>query len=297
MRTLVLPAFEHLTLREIGVARCDHFLKQLAKQSYNRAKQARVVLRLALGLAVRHEVLPRNPMDSVSRLHRPPHAPSALTPVEVNAIRMAIAFWEGGRGIPGPKPDGQLGVIVEVMLGTSARIGEVLAIRRRDVDITGAPPSIRIAGTIITRKGRGDNAARSPEDREVPEDRCDPTFTAEAVRKRLTRFNTSSPDALLFTSWCRTRSRTARPYRSEDHHPALHPPQRDGEPCYGRAARSSTRQGGGHLMSSLVIGNHHRYALSVTDSVGNGGDDGPRDAARSAGLRRPGLAGPYPAWP
>ncbi|MFV0633074.1 hypothetical protein [Demequina sp.] len=44
MRTLVIPAFANLTLREIGVARCDQFLKQLAKQSYNRAKHARVVL-------------------------------------------------------------------------------------------------------------------------------------------------------------------------------------------------------------------------------------------------------------
>jgi integrase len=34
-----------------------------------------------------------------------------------------------------------LGAIVEIMLGTSARIGEVLALRRRDVDITGAPPT------------------------------------------------------------------------------------------------------------------------------------------------------------
>ncbi|HTM85141.1 MAG TPA: hypothetical protein VL179_09625, partial [Mycobacterium sp.] len=50
MRTLVLPVFAELTLREIGVARCDFFLKQLAQRSYNRAKQARVVLRLALGL-------------------------------------------------------------------------------------------------------------------------------------------------------------------------------------------------------------------------------------------------------
>ncbi len=39
-------------------------LKQLAAQSYNRAKQARIVLRLA----VRHEVLPRNLLDHVSRL-------------------------------------------------------------------------------------------------------------------------------------------------------------------------------------------------------------------------------------
>ena len=49
MRTLVLPVLGKLTLRELGVNRFDHFLKQLAKQSCNRAKQARVVLRLALG--------------------------------------------------------------------------------------------------------------------------------------------------------------------------------------------------------------------------------------------------------
>ena len=97
MRTLVMPTFKDLTLREIGVARCDHFLKHLAKQSYNRAKQARVVLRLALGLAVRHEVLHRNPMDHVSRLRRPVSTPNALTPAEVNAVRAAIAYWEAGR--------------------------------------------------------------------------------------------------------------------------------------------------------------------------------------------------------
>ena len=154
MRTLVLLDFKGLTLREIGVARCDHFLKHLEKQSYNRAKQARVALRLALGLAVRHEVLPRNPMDHVSRLRKPQTTPNALTPAEVNAIRTAIAFWETGLSPSGPKLDRQLGAIVEVMLGTSARIGEVLAIRRRDTDIVSAPPSVRISGTIVAHRGK-----------------------------------------------------------------------------------------------------------------------------------------------
>lgn len=200
MRTLVLPAFGNLTLREIGVARCDHFLKQLARQSYNRAKQARVVLRLALGLAVRHEVLPRNPMDAVSRLHRPAHTPDALTPAEVNAIRLAISFWEAGRSPSGPKPDGQLGAIVEVMLGTSARIGEVLAIRRRDVDITGAPPSIRIAGTIVSRNGEPTARQDHPKTAKSRRTVAIPSFTAEAVRKRLTRLPDPTLDALLFCS-------------------------------------------------------------------------------------------------
>jgi hypothetical protein len=38
MSTLVSPAFDSLALREIGVARCDWFNKQLAKISYSRAK-------------------------------------------------------------------------------------------------------------------------------------------------------------------------------------------------------------------------------------------------------------------
>ncbi len=119
MRTLVLPAFKDLTLR---------------------------------ALAVRHEVLLRNPVDHVARLHRDVRMPDAYTPEEITAIRAAIAYWEAGRDVSGPKPDGQLGVIVEVMLGASARIGEVLAIRRRDIDLS--VPSVRIAGTIISPKGQ-----------------------------------------------------------------------------------------------------------------------------------------------
>lgn len=71
VRTPVLPAFAELTLGEIGVARCDRFIKQLAKQSYSRAKYARVVLCLALALAVRHEIIPRNPMDHIAACTAP----------------------------------------------------------------------------------------------------------------------------------------------------------------------------------------------------------------------------------
>ena len=101
LRKVVLPVFGKLALREIGVARCDTFIKGLARQSYSKARQARVVMRLVFGLAVRHEILPRNPMDGIARLHRPPHEPDALTPVEVNAVRMAVQFW--AMRIPGSR--------------------------------------------------------------------------------------------------------------------------------------------------------------------------------------------------
>jgi hypothetical protein len=64
-------------------------------------------------------------MDHVARLYRVPHIPDALTAPEVNVIRAAIVRGESAADhISGPKPDGQLSAIVEVMLDTSARVGE-----------------------------------------------------------------------------------------------------------------------------------------------------------------------------
>ncbi|MFF2368944.1 tyrosine-type recombinase/integrase [Agromyces sp. NPDC058110] len=201
MRTLVLPTFEHFTLREIGVARCDRFMKQQARISYNRAKQSRVVLRLALALAVRHEVLASNPMDHVARIYREARIPDALTSLEVNAIRAVIGRWESGVDhISGPKPDGQLGAIVEVMLGTSARIGEVLAIRRGDVDVTSATPTIRLAGTIISRKGEPTFRQDHPKTTRSRRIVALPVFAAEAVRRRLVVADDRESDSLLFHS-------------------------------------------------------------------------------------------------
>lgn len=200
MRGLVMPAFEHLTLREVGVARCDRFLKQLARDSHSKAKQARVVLRLSLGLAVRHEILPRNPMDHVSRLHREYVPPEALTAAEVDAVRTAIRYWESGLNKTGPRPDGQLGAIVEVMLGTSARIGEVLALRRRDVDVASSPATVRIAGTIVSRRDAPTTRQDHPKTARSRRVVALPSFAAEALRMRLAKQGRMADDDLVFAS-------------------------------------------------------------------------------------------------
>jgi len=200
MRKLVLPAFAGYTLREIGVARCDALLKQLAGRSYASAKRAKTVLRLAFGLAVRHEVLPRNPIDNVSRLHKPKRTPDALTPRQVNAIRAVIKVWEQTRGTSGPNPDGQLGQIVEVKLGTSARIGEVLAIRRCDVDVTLNPARLRIAGTVVSHRGQPTVHQDHPKTDRSNRVIALPSFTAEALRRRVAEMRDRSPEALVFAS-------------------------------------------------------------------------------------------------
>lgn len=198
MLTLVAPAFAELTLREIGVARCDYFIKQLARQSYSRARQARVVLRLALSLAVMHEIIPRNPIDHISRLRRPARTPDAFEDSEVSLIRDAIQAWEERPIKAGPRPDGQLGQIVEVLLGTSVRIGEVLAIRLRDLDLRGAYPTVRICGTIISRKGEPTHRQNHPKTSRSLRRIVLPQFAVKAIRERMRRRLSIDPDALLF---------------------------------------------------------------------------------------------------
>ena len=200
MRQLVVPVFEHFTLREITVSRVDRFLKAQAQKSYSMAKQSKTVLSLAFGLAVRYEAIHRNPVRETVRLRKPPSSSMALTVEQVEAIRWAVRSWRRGQGLSGPKPDGQLEAIIEVMLGTSARIGEVLAIRKCDVDMTCSPPKVRLCGTIISPRGkptyRQDHGKSSKSRRSVSV----PSYTAEAVRQRLVVIADEDPDHLLFFS-------------------------------------------------------------------------------------------------
>lgn len=51
-------------------------------------------------------------------------APQELTLEQIAAIRRAAATWRSDPGLPGPKSDGQVRDIIEVLLGTAMRPGE-----------------------------------------------------------------------------------------------------------------------------------------------------------------------------
>ncbi len=205
MRQLVLPAFENYTLREINVRTVDQFIKKLAStKSYSTAKQARTVLSLAFGLAVRYDALKENPIRGIAKMHKPPSQALALTVEQVEAIRTAVRTWRRGEGLSGPKPDGQLEQIIEVMLGTSGRIGEVLAIRKCDVDVTMSPATVRICGTIISPAGKPTYRQHHPKTAKSTRVVSVPSFTAEVLRERLVAVVDEPPEHLLFFSRNRT---------------------------------------------------------------------------------------------
>jgi len=201
MRQLVMPVFEGYALREITVSKVDQFIKRLAaNKSYSMAKQARTVLSLAFGLAVRYDAIAKNPVRDTTRLRKPPSHAMALSAAQVDAIRVAVRSWRRGPGCSGPPPDGQLEQIIEVMLGTSARIGEVLAIRKCDVDATSSPATVRISGTIVSPTGKPTHRQPHPKTLKSTRTVSVPSFTAAVLRERLVKISSEDPGHLIFHS-------------------------------------------------------------------------------------------------
>lgn len=184
VRLHVLPAFEHYALAEITTGRVEWFLKSQAAISASRARQSRTLLNLLFGFALRHDAVPRNPVAGTSPLRHPKTQPKALTLEQIAAIRAAAMNWRAGTGLPGPRPDGQVRDIIEVLLGTAMRPGEVLALRACDVDDRPTGMVVAVTGTVVQRKGQGairqDRPKSEASIRWIPV----PEFAAAVLRRR-----------------------------------------------------------------------------------------------------------------
>ncbi len=114
-----------------------------------------------LGLAVRHDALTVNPVQQTSRIHREKSETRSLTLEDLDTVRKALRAWTVKQR-PGPRASSDMADIIDLMLATGARIGEVLALRWVDVALDAARPNLTINGTIKTEPGRGTYRKQGP---------------------------------------------------------------------------------------------------------------------------------------
>ncbi|WP_111719352.1 tyrosine-type recombinase/integrase [Homoserinimonas sp. OAct 916] len=198
LKAVVLPALGRLRLHEVTVGRVDRFLKVLAPAHPSRARRARIVLSLVFDLAVRHDAAGKNPVRDAAPVPHPRKEIRSLNHSQLQALRASVATWRTGENVYGPRPDGRLADVIEMLLGTSARIGEALAIRKCDVDMSVSPPTVTISGTLVGRKGQG--LYRQPHTKHSKQWRiiAVPSYTAQAIRSRLAAQSAAPEDAPLF---------------------------------------------------------------------------------------------------
>ncbi|WP_018788779.1 site-specific integrase [Micromonospora sp. CNB394] len=156
VRVSIEPALGELRIREATAGRLDRFLRKVAEDRPSAAKGAKVVLGQMFALAVRRGALTANPVRDTGRLRNPRRKVVALEVKQMNEVREAIRRWQQpAPGKSGPRPTGDLADIVDLMLATGARIGEILALRWEDLDLAAERPTLTICGTIVYLKGKG----------------------------------------------------------------------------------------------------------------------------------------------
>ncbi len=156
VRVSIVPALGNLRIREAGVGRLDKFLRKVAEDRPTAARLAKVALAQMFALAVRRGALTTNPVRETSRLRTSRREVVALEVGQLEDVRSAIQRWQQPTpGKPGPRHTGDLADIVDLMLATGARIGEILALRWEDLDLAAEHPTLTICGTIIYLKGTG----------------------------------------------------------------------------------------------------------------------------------------------
>lgn len=200
LRLHVRPAFEHYTLAEVTTGRVEWFLAKQANVSPSQAKQTRTMLNMLFAYALRHDAVARNPVEGTSQLKRTKPAPQALTIGQIAAIRRAAATWRSEPGLPGPRPDGQVRDIIEVLLGTAMRPGEVLALRSCDIEDLPTGMIVSVTGTVVQRKGSGAERQPRPKTdasiRRIPV----PEFAAVVLRRRVDRMPAGCGTRTIFAS-------------------------------------------------------------------------------------------------
>lgn len=198
LRVHVRPFFASYMLGEITTGRVEAFLRRERAVSYSRAKHSRTVLSLLFGFALRNDALGRNPLEGTSQLKRPKGAPQALSLEQVQAIRRAAAEWRTGPDVKGPKPDDKVRDALEVLLGTSMRPGEVLALRPIDVLDGRRGMVVTVRGTVVYRRGEGTLRQEWPKTdasvRTIPV----PAFAASVIRRRMKALDPGQGEVTLF---------------------------------------------------------------------------------------------------
>ena len=145
----VVPGVGELRLREVTVPAINRLLATVSSShGAAAAKSTRSVLSGILGLAVRHGLLPANPVReaAIRRAPRTSRGPRALTVEETRQLQARLAA--DPEAVRRDLPE-----LVDFMLGTGVRIGEACAIGPSAVDLETA--TLIVDATVIRIPGLG----------------------------------------------------------------------------------------------------------------------------------------------
>lgn len=158
-----------LRIRECSTPRLERFVIERAAGKWSVHRDLKRILTAIFERALELNIQERNPARFVKDPIVPKRATTALNKDEVMRLRQLVRAYDNGgsnevdtvtRKRKGGRPrDPYLADLVDIMLATGTRIGEVLALRWEDVELGGDPVTVEITGTVKTRKADASSGA------------------------------------------------------------------------------------------------------------------------------------------
>lgn len=175
-----------IPLTDLTVKHVDEFYQPIAKHTRAQARNALSELRKVCDLGVVRGDLTHNPARKFKRtrkrLKKEKYAPE---PMELGDLHSVVVAFRTRSDRMGPAPSMLLEDIIEVVLGTSARIGEAVGLKWVNIDLNSAVPTVAILGTVVEKSATGKYYQEYPKTesglRAIPI----PDFLVRTLRRRL----------------------------------------------------------------------------------------------------------------
>lgn len=193
----VLPA---IGARRVGTCRTgvlDNVIKNHVATGSSGTK-LRNALHQMFDVAVRHDAIPANPVASVKKVRQPKKEIRHLDVDQVAEVRALIdAAMKQDR--PGPKMSDDLRDMVDLMLATGCRSGEVLAFIHPEINLSVDKPTVTVSGTVVTETGKGTFRQPWPKTNAGFRTLVLPPFGVDIVLRRTVEKAANPLDALFVT--------------------------------------------------------------------------------------------------
>lgn len=143
----LIPYLGAMELKAVTAASVEHWQYQLSagkKLSYSAVHQARVILKQAFDMAVRHRVLAGNPVTIARAPKKKATRIDPMTEAQAQQLLRSIAHDDA---------HARVRVLLAITLGL--RQGELLALRWKDLDLTSSEPHLVVRASLQRQTGKG----------------------------------------------------------------------------------------------------------------------------------------------
>ncbi|MGP5298922.1 tyrosine-type recombinase/integrase [Corynebacterium variabile] len=144
------PTIGGYPLRQVTKQQVRRWLRDVSTMSPSTGKRCKAAALRAFDLAIDEGVDPwnGNPADRAPLRQAERHHAKALDPADIAVLRRNVAAWQT------PRKRTDLLSIVNLLIATGMRPGELLALRWEDVDLVASPATVTVTGTLVELKGK-----------------------------------------------------------------------------------------------------------------------------------------------